>query len=143
VDLYLAGLDNGRHSTYRHGLPESGRVVVDSTTLDVFLQGKGWPRVDLVKIDVEGAEQDVFDGMGQTLAQSSELNLIVEFNPTLLRNAGANPAQFLNRLAREGFKVYCIDDRQGLISVETIDVESLVLKLMASEGSVNLFCRKE
>lgn len=141
--LYLTKLDNGRHSTYRHGLPESGCIVVDTTTVDAFLGGRGWPRVDLVKIDVEGAELDVLNGMGQTLAQSGELKLIVEFNPPLLRNAGADPAQFLNRLAGEGFNVYCIDDRQGLIPVEAIDVDFLVQKLSASEGSVNLFCRKE
>ena len=143
MDLYLAGLDNGRHSAYRHGLPESGRIVVDTTTLDDFLQGEGWPRVDLVKIDVEGGERDVLDGMRQTFERSGGLKLILEFNPSLLRNAGVNPAQFLSRLAGEGFRVQCIDDRHGLISVDATGVDSLVQKLLETEGSVNLFCMKE
>ena len=42
--LYLSALDNGRHSTYHHDLPENGSEVVKATTLDAFFKAEEWPR---------------------------------------------------------------------------------------------------
>ena len=141
--LFLTGLDNGRHSTYRHQLPESGSVEVETTTVDAFFESKGWPHVDLVKIDVEGAEMDVLDGMNQLLQKSECPNLIVEFNPYLLRSAGSDLLHFLDRPASWGFRIDCIDEKSGLSSLETMDARTLVDRLMVAESSVNLYWSKE
>jgi len=63
------------------------RATVEVTTLDKALDRLGGPPVDLVKIDVEGAELDVIDGARGTLAANPGIVLIVEF----LR---ANPLRF-------------------------------------------------
>jgi FkbM family methyltransferase len=53
-------------------IPGSGTVqeskMVPAVTLDDFLSELGDPRVDVIKIDVEGSERDVFSGMRHTLA---------------------------------------------------------------------------
>jgi FkbM family methyltransferase len=140
--LYLTGLDNGRHSLFRHGLPQQGSVVVQTTTLDAFLEAEGWPRVDLVKVDVEGAEADVLKGMEQLLRKPGELKLILEFNPLLLRSAGLDPLQFLNRPADWGFDVYWIDEKKGPMPLESVDRVPMVAKLLNGESSVNLYCAR-
>jgi FkbM family methyltransferase len=138
LTLYLTSLDNGRHSTYRHPLAQSGSEVVETTTLDAFLESEGWPRVDLVKVDVEGAEMDVLAGMEQILQRSDQLQLIVELNPCLLRDAGVDPVGLLDRPASWPFDVFLIDEEGGLQPREAVDVPSLMRQLLASETSVNL-----
>ena len=64
ADLILTALDSGRHSMYHHGLPEQGSLAVETTTLDAFVESLDWPRIDLVKIDVEGAELSRLGGHG-------------------------------------------------------------------------------
>ena len=141
--LYLTALDNGRHSTYHHDLPENGSEVVKATTLDAFLEAEEWPRVDLVKMDVEGAEEDVFHGMERLLQESEDLKIVMEFNPRLLENAEVDPRLFLQMPAARGFKVYCIDDKEGLLSLKTLDTSALVSRLLANSSSVNLFCTRQ
>ena len=141
--LYLTALDSGRHSMYHHGLPERGRVAVETTTMDFYLGSEGWPRVDLVKIDVEGAEVSVLEGMAQLLEKSDDLKLIIEFNPSLLQNAGVLPLEFLEKPASLGFKVYLIDEEHGLSSLAADDAPALVNRLMAAQDSVNLFCKRQ
>jgi len=67
------------------------RVATD--TFDAFAQRLGLGRVDLVKIDVEGAEEMVVRGMDQTLAQTPPRRIVCETVPDgeamrLLRAAG-------------------------------------------------------
>jgi len=141
--LYLTALDSGRHSLYRHGLPERGVATIETTTLDTFLESVDWPKVDLIKIDVEGAEVAVLDGMAKVIERSANLKLIIEFNPTLLRNAGVAPLEFLERLASSGRRAYRIDDAAGLLPLEPGDAAPFVDRILASESSVNLFCTRE
>lgn len=141
--LFLTSLDNGRHSLYHHGLPESGHMVVETTTVDAFLESKGWPQVGLVKVDVEGAESEVLGGMGGLLERSSRIKLIIEFNPSLLCHAGVDLVEFLKRPTNLGFKVQCIDEKQGLLPVESGDISELTQRLMKRETSINMLWSKE
>lgn len=140
--LYLTALDNGRHSVYDHNLPQTGSRVVETTTVDALLEEQGWPAVSLVKIDVEGAELDVMAGMERVLRESKDLKLIMEFNPSLLRNAGVDLVKFLEIPARWQFEVYCIDEKTGVSPLKATDMPAMVDRLLAAESSVNLFCTR-
>ena len=52
------------------------RVDVKTQTLDDLAVQLALPRIDLVKIDVEGAEPRVFDGMKETIAKNSGLRIL-------------------------------------------------------------------
>lgn len=140
--LYVTSLDNGRHSMYHHGLPERGSPTVETTTLDSFLASEGWPSVDLIKIDVEGAEVAVLDGMTGLMGKSADLKLIIEFNPALLQDGGVAPLVFLERLASPGWGVQIIEEANGLLPLAEGDGPSLVNRLLAAESSVNLLCTR-
>lgn len=43
---------------------------VDVTSIDVFVQDRNLTGIDLVKIDTEGTEADVFLGMAETLERT-------------------------------------------------------------------------
>ena len=142
TDLFLTALDSGRHSTYRHGLPERGSIEIETTTIDAFLDSVGAPKIDLVKVDVEGAEKDVLEGMDRLLQQTTGLTLITEFSPTLLQNAAADPLQFLDTLNTRGFTVHCIVGNQGPVELTPEEWPGEIEQLRRSEGSINLLCTK-
>ena len=140
--LIQSSLDSGRQSTYHHGLPESGSIDVDTWSLDDFLATKNWPVIDLVKVDVEGAELDVLNGMNGLLERTPSIKMIIEFNPPLLQSAGVDPMGFIERLASLQFGVAWVDELQGVIPPEEWNVHDLVSRLMRDSSSVNLFCTK-
>ena len=141
-ELFLTNLDSGRHSMYHHGLPERGSVSIDTTTVDSFLESEKWPTVDVVKIDVEGAEVTVLTGMAELLKRSANLKLIIEFNPALLQGGGVAPLDFLEMLASFDWSVHNIEEETGLSPLAEDDALALVESLLAADSSVNLFCAR-
>jgi FkbM family methyltransferase len=76
---------------------------VKSVTLDALTHE--WPRVDLIKIDVEGAEENVWQGMTETIARNPGLILILEVNVARYEDA----RDFLRRIEAAGFRLRYID----------------------------------
>ena len=50
-------------------LSETGSSVAQIITLDEYVREKNLPRVDFIKLDVEGAELDVLKGAATTIAR--------------------------------------------------------------------------
>jgi hypothetical protein len=65
-----------------HGVIRADRSVrVPTTTFDAFAARAGLGRVDLLKIDVEGAEALVLRGMERTLAERPPRLVVCETTP--------------------------------------------------------------
>lgn len=104
--LVLTGSSDS-HGFYAHPLaPTEGSIEVSEMPLDELVP---YP-VDLVKIDVEGAEPEVLAGMPRLL-DSPGLRLVVEWNPACLRAAGHDPAGLPASLRALGFEVVVADER--------------------------------
>ncbi len=102
-----------------------GAVTVECTTVNDLL---GEQHVDVVKIDVEGAEPFVLDGMARVLEQSRDPILSVELNPSALAEAGSSQEALLSKLRQF-----------GLHTIRTLDEER------APNGELllcNLYCRR-
>jgi len=144
TQLFLSALDSGSHSIYAAAARGvTGNSLVSTTTLDAFLKGQGWPSVDLVKIDVEGAELTVLEGMESLSQQSGDFNLIVEYCPFLLQSVGAKPSDLLDKLASMDFQVQFVDDKQGLLLPEEANPESITARLLKQETYINLVCTRK
>jgi FkbM family methyltransferase len=72
----------GASKQENHGA-EAGEIVVETVTLDEFVEREGAPPPDLIKIDVEGAELIVVQGMRETLRSKQPL-LLCELHDTKL-----------------------------------------------------------
>lgn len=84
--------------------PQIGiRCTVGMTTLDDFCRGIQC-RPDVVKIDVEGSEVDVLDGMTHVLAQYRP-HVLVECHPRRGREPEST-LQVVSRLRRAGYDVF-------------------------------------
>jgi FkbM family methyltransferase len=94
--------------------PTDEAVPVESVTIDSITQD--WPRVDVMKIDVEGAEEAVWRGMQRTLAQNSGIVVVLEFNVARYDD----PRAFAQELEAAGFPLRYIDV-DGEVNDVTID----------------------
>jgi FkbM family methyltransferase len=61
-------------------------------------------KVDLIKMDIEGAEPLAIAGMDEILKQKN-VKMIMEFFPFLIRKMGFDPLETLNVLGRYGFSI--------------------------------------
>jgi FkbM family methyltransferase len=65
-------------------------------------------RVDLLKVDVEGAEPLVFRGARETLARNPAMIVVMEWSPGQLHGAGFPPGDFADELRGYGLSPYAI-----------------------------------
>jgi FkbM family methyltransferase len=100
-------------------LPGSARTLVKQVRFDEIWQSD--KPVTLIKIDVEGAETAVLEGMERCLARDSP-HLIVEVTDEYLRGMGSSAASLVTLLQRHGYSMFRIDaDRlRPVASVERL-----------------------
>jgi FkbM family methyltransferase len=87
-------------------------------------------RVDLVKIDAEGAEYAIWRGMQAIVARGEPMTILLEFTPERI----ADPAGFLAELAAAGFGLARIDPRHGVVPVSAqavLDAPASVDQMLA------------
>lgn len=137
--FFLSQLDNGNHSLVHLGLPEKGTISVETTTLDQFLEEVGWPRIDIIKMDIEGSELAALEGMEKFFARAQQIRLVIEFCPWILKTLKVEPIHFLDYLAAAGFKIHVIN-RNGTVPVEQVNVQVLIDRLLNKDGYTNLLC---
>lgn len=112
LTLYLSSYNFGDHRIFDgddDSLENLGtrqnRVQVRGIALDQFLQEERFAP-DLIKIDVQGAEQSVLAGLRETLSTDADIRLLMEFWPHGMRRFGTDPAELLTRLRALGFQVF-------------------------------------
>ena len=140
--LFVAGLDNGRNSFFRTELPERGSLTVEITSLDEFLLLQQVDDVDLIKVDAEGSEMMIWNGMTKLIETSHKLKLIMEFNPVILRKAGLQPLDFLNMVGRFDYIVQHIHEGAGLQVIGESDMPEFAQGLETRGTSGNLFLER-
>lgn len=112
VKLFLAGIrDTGSNSIVGEPWLESGQsVMARCTTLDLYTKEHSVPRVDVIKIDVEGAELGVLRGAEKLLADHRPV-MIIEFEESRQRMAGTSCAELSQHLRDRGYLLYRIGEK--------------------------------
>jgi FkbM family methyltransferase len=131
-DLFI-GATSGHHSLFvLEPSPNNaqGPVDVPLVRLDgVIASGQ---RIDLLKIDAEGAELEVIEGGTSLIVSNPDIALIVEFGPSHLRRVGRTPSQWFASFTELGLDYRVINQESGAL-------ESWSLDALESSESVNLF----
>ena len=84
---------------------------VATTSLDAVARARGLVRADVVKVDVEGSEREVLEGMRELAARSPGLAVVLEYKPEILRARGEDLPALLARLAALGYgEVWALSD---------------------------------
>lgn len=79
---------------------------MQTTTLAAYLDEQGIERVDLLKIDVEGAELLVLRGTPLDRVGA----ILVEVSDNTLEAFGARAVDLIDLLERSGFRTFVVDD---------------------------------
>ncbi len=103
-------------------------VEVETVVLDqVIPEGQ---RIDVVKIDAEGAEPAVVRGMVRILERNPDIQLFMEYAPEHIRRAGESAEALLRQLAGMGFRFHVIRDFEG--ACDAIGMDELLRKESAN-----------
>jgi FkbM family methyltransferase len=126
IDFYVSptlGWSTAVPGTHRQGLTT---VRVPVTTLDKLADAKMIRRpVQFVKIDVEGFEVEVLEGMKALLEQDRPC-VLAEVNPVLLKPNGRTTGDLLTALERPGYRLFQVVEPQGVLnggSVKLIPID--------------------
>jgi len=134
TNLFL-GKRSGLHSLSNRVGKKS--IVVETVTLDEIFDKDC--QVDIIKIDVEGAEMLVLLGANRVITANGNLKIFTEFCPNYLRKAGILPEEYLNKLMGYGFKLWNIDEHKRRL--EPID-DTNFRSICKNESLTNLYCAK-
>ena len=137
IDFYHSEGHRGDHRSYDPGDGERKKIKVKSETIDRFTGKKIIP--DIVKIDVQGAEFLVIQGMKNLIKRNKGLTILCEFCPRYMKKAGFSPGRFLDLLEQLGFELALINEKKG--TIEQIEPSAL-MKICKGNKYANLFLKR-
>ncbi len=112
--LFLSPSNTGDHQLFSSA-ERRPSVEVETTTLDRYFEGRP-DRIALIKMDIQGCEQQALTGMRALLACHDRLTLLTEYWPWGLRQAGTDGAAYLALLQSYGFRLW--DAREDAFALQ-------------------------
>jgi FkbM family methyltransferase len=115
--------------------------TVRTMPADIYLAEQGIDRVDIIKMDIEGAEITALRGMKETIARSPQLKLVMEYNPAALKAFGHDPEGALAEVLAMGFTQVQAIEPDGRLTDWTgqhTAVQQQTAQLLTRMGVVNL-----
>lgn len=120
ANLFMGG-DNTLHSLSNR---VGKAIMVETVALDEFFDEDC--QVDVIKIDIEGAEMLALLGAERLIRRNGGLKIFTEFTPAFLARTGFSAEEYLNKLVSYGFKLYNINEhKKALEPIEETDFESI------------------
>ena len=117
IPLWINLRHHGDHriitDQFRSVHPGSMGVSVPLISIDSFLENKQG-QVSFVKIDVQGYELAVCQGMQNTLRQTPDITIFLEFMPSAMRELGFDPSHLIDLLVECNFEIYLVHPRGKL-----------------------------
>lgn len=152
--LYLDPFNYGGHALFDHfQKPEvflgarapktsegSNFIEIEVVSIDDFLGNN--KVVNVIKMDIEGAEALAIEGMLETLRANDHLAVFSEFSPVSMAMLDSNPEKFLETFAGLGFEVFSLNERRKTLTKTSIKE---ILKDCTVENSktTNLLFKKQ
>ena len=141
IKLFLGDNDSAINRIYDAKLGDAKKSIdVESITIDEYYKEND-KLFNFIKIDSEGSEAKIINGMEKFLTKNRKLIMMTEFFPFLIKKSGDEPKQYLKSLENSGFELYNIlDDNK---ETNKINSESFLKIEPDSEYCTNLLCKKE
>lgn len=137
VKLYISEENRGDNRIYD---TKEGRdwVEVEMISLDDYLPKE--KKVDIIKMDVQGAEALILKGMEKIISYSDKMIIFTEFWPDGIRKTGESPEEFLKKLVGFGFSLYNINTKEN--KLEKIGEINQFAKRYYNSKYTNIVCYK-
>lgn len=110
--LFIDGFNPGNHSFSSNNLYCSGgSQLVKTTTIDKYISANKIKKVDLIVMDVQGAESNILRG-AINLLKKGNTRIMMEYWPQGIQNLGKDPFELIKRLVSYGYKIDVIDKQK-------------------------------
>ena len=138
----LSECDSASHSLAR-SLHAGRQIEVPTISLDDYFAGRE-AKLGVVKIDAEGAELAILEGMQQILARNPELILFTELYPAAMDAFGSSPVAYLEKLQEAGFVLYPFSETSASEApLEPERFDEFVDALRTRSVATNLICKRD
>lgn len=122
LDLFISNEQNMGMSSILHHSHESGeKQNIEAITLDSYAELNKLAKIDLVKIDIEGAEINALKGMKQSLIKFKP-TLIIEISDGILENSSVNSKAIYDFLFDLNYEPYNIDKKGNIQDFSSKDI---------------------
>jgi len=103
----------------------SGKKVIkyQSTTLDSFIENERISKIDVLKVDVEGAEHKVLEGLLKNIASHKIGILIVELN-FHTSEFGFSPKETVKLMQDADYEIFVFDEKKHLVSLNEVNLKA-------------------
>jgi hypothetical protein len=121
ADLYLVEGEHDWCNSLRAPNVEerTSKVRVEVRRLDDVLEGMSWPRVDFIKVDVEGAELSFLRGARRMLRGDVRPAMLVELQDVRTAAWGYEAREIVRFLAEVGYSWFALADDGSLESISS------------------------
>jgi FkbM family methyltransferase len=116
ADLVIGESEHTGHNTlgaFAYAIALASKERVELRRLDDFIAETPPQRIDVIKVDVEGAEFRLFTGAKTTLQRYRPV-LLFELSEESLRQQGSGREAVLGLLISQGYRVFTFDRNTGL-----------------------------
>jgi FkbM family methyltransferase len=129
---------DGLNTLGRASHPDSrvvGQESVRITTLDTFMKQQAIPRIDAIKVDIEGAEMMFFRGARELLQRPDAPVILYEGFGFLTRGFGYHPVEILWLLESCGYDLFTLNSDTGEICELKPDYQYNSMVIAAKPGN--------
>lgn len=122
---------------YQHPNAEVIRTIdVEMNSVDNELNNL--KDISFIKIDTEGHEVHVLNGLKKTLKDNKQAKLLIEFNPGCLRNAGFESKDLLQKIQDLGYDIFALYEQERYIA--QVNAQTSEEDILRGESYLNLLC---
>jgi FkbM family methyltransferase len=144
--LFRSAENYGDHRLYGEDERQRDSVYVPVDTLDNLLAQQGIGKVDVIKMDVQGYEHLIMEGMTRTLQAVERCTILTEFWPYGIEQAGGSADEFFELLITSGFRASVLSADGSAKEADLAGVLKLIPPLNAKcpdHAYVNLIFTKD
>jgi FkbM family methyltransferase len=112
--------------------------TVSATTVDTFVKSRDVQNISFIKVDVQGYELAVCEGMQNTLERFPLAVVCLEYSPDALRELGFEPRKVLDFFRTRGYHLYVLTREEPQLLADDNSLEAL----LKDQGYLDLLCSK-
>jgi len=138
-ELFVSAPDNLGMSSFHQPENYSGKKErVKVVAIDDWFKISGLPRIDVIKLDIEGSELTALKGMKEVL-QKQQPVLIVEVNPETLSMFNLKPSDIYDYLKQLNFEGFLILEGAKLEHLNRVEMNQTTNVLFLHKEKVNAY----
>jgi len=114
-------------------------VEVPLVSLDHFSKSLKGSKIAFIKIDVQGSELSVSQGMRKTLEENPQAVIGIEYAPSELLEFGTEPIELLNFFTNRNYSIYVLERDGSLLEL----THELLARKLNTRPYLDVVCKKE